>query len=122
MEEIRKHFPALRSGIYLNTASTGLVPKPVIDWRRAHDLDLMNHRGVFSGPAKAFTGQIRQSVARFFEASVLETALVPNFSFGINMVLDGLPEGQKRSEEHTSELQSRPHLVCRLLLEKKKTQ
>src|SRR5690554_2402958 len=26
----------------------------------------------------------------------------------------------KRSEEHTSELQSRPHLVCRLLLEKKK--
>src|SRR5215813_923931 len=27
---------------------------------------------------------------------------------------------QLRSEEHTSELQSRPHLVCRLLLEKKK--
>src|SRR6266498_4498365 len=26
----------------------------------------------------------------------------------------------RRSEEHTSELQSRPHLVCRLLLEKKK--
>src|SRR5690554_7734348 len=25
---------------------------------------------------------------------------------------------QSRSEEHTSELQSRPHLVCRLLLEK----
>src|SRR3989442_10926661 len=36
-----------------------------------------------------------------------------------------LPEGgwniYPRSEEHTSELQSRPHLVCRLLLEKKKT-
>src|SRR5690554_6988887 len=28
--------------------------------------------------------------------------------------------GISRSEEHTSELQSRPHLVCRLLLEKKK--
>src|SRR2546429_1304495 len=28
--------------------------------------------------------------------------------------------GHKRSEEHTSELQSRLHLVCRLLLEKKK--
>src|SRR3989442_1858572 len=34
-------------------------------------------------------------------------------------VLVGL--GLGRSEEHTSELQSRPHLVCRLLLEKKKT-
>src|SRR3989442_9096147 len=32
------------------------------------------------------------------------------------MSFDGL---EKRSEEHTSELQSRPHLVCRLLLEKK---
>src|SRR5690554_7294354 len=32
------------------------------------------------------------------------------------------PDAQQtfRSEEHTSELQSRPHLVCRLLLEKKK--
>src|SRR2546429_6226268 len=29
--------------------------------------------------------------------------------------------GSGRSEEHTSELQSRLHLVCRLLLEKKKT-
>src|SRR3712207_8834556 len=30
-------------------------------------------------------------------------------------------EGRNRSEEHTSELQSRQYLVCRLLLEKKKT-
>src|SRR2546422_5554837 len=29
-------------------------------------------------------------------------------------------QGNERSEEHTSELQSRLHLVCRLLLEKKK--
>src|SRR2546422_6385402 len=32
----------------------------------------------------------------------------------------GHPAGDRRSEEHTSELQSRLHLVCRLLLEKKK--
>src|SRR5690625_6626067 len=30
-----------------------------------------------------------------------------------------MPMGRSRSEEHTSELQSRGHLVCRLLLEKK---
>src|SRR5436305_7549336 len=34
--------------------------------------------------------------------------------------LCGILAGAARSEEHTSELQSRPHLVCRLLLEKKK--
>src|SRR5689334_24129459 len=32
---------------------------------------------------------------------------------------DGTTEGGARSEEHTSELQSQFHLVCRLLLEKK---
>src|SRR5256885_11938568 len=32
------------------------------------------------------------------------------------------PERRRRSEEHTSELQSPCNLVCRLLLEKKKTQ
>src|SRR5947209_14351188 len=33
----------------------------------------------------------------------------------------GQRRGRRRSEEHTSELQSRQYLVCRLLLEKKKT-
>src|SRR3989442_7358628 len=32
------------------------------------------------------------------------------------------PTRLRRSEEHTSELQSRPHIVCRLLLEKKKNE
>src|SRR5258708_23626121 len=32
-----------------------------------------------------------------------------------------VPLGRQRSEEHTSELQSPDHLVCRLLLEKKKS-
>src|SRR6266702_8987740 len=34
----------------------------------------------------------------------------------------GKRRGHRRSEEHTSELQSRGHLVCRLLLAKKKNQ
>src|SRR2546422_328499 len=48
-------------------------------------------------------------------------------SFGLVAALGGLPIKEfvgvptiSRSEEHTSELQSRLHLVCRLLLEKKK--
>ena len=38
---------------------------------------------------------------------------------GVSDSYDGF-EIEKRSEEHTSELQSLSHLVCRLLLEKKK--
>src|SRR2546428_7362931 len=37
-------------------------------------------------------------------------------------VLSGVVLGTPRSEEHTSELQSRSDIVCRLLLEKKKSQ
>src|SRR5215813_15660751 len=48
----------------------------------------------------------------FLRAS--EMAPPAGFSASALVAFDG------RSEEHTSELQSRPHLVCRLLLEKKK--
>src|SRR5207253_10310861 len=41
-------------------------------------------------------------------------------SRGASSTWSGTRTGCRRSEEHTSELQSRGHLVCRLLLEKKK--
>src|SRR5579872_7580077 len=41
---------------------------------------------------------------------------------GAQLPRPGSADAGLRSEEHTSELQSRPHLVCRLLLEKKKKQ
>src|SRR5690554_7118423 len=59
--------------------------------------------------------------------------LVDEHAFGVGDAVDDVVVGLDpddlhwgslrrcvRSEEHTSELQSRPHLVCRLLLEKKK--
>src|SRR2546422_2167404 len=42
--------------------------------------------------------------------------------WGLNFHARQLFRRSHRSEEHTSELQSRLHLVCRLLLEKKKKQ
>src|SRR3712207_7763050 len=41
--------------------------------------------------------------------------------FKLNVRMEDPAFGKRRSEEHTSELQSRQYLVCRLLLEKKKT-
>src|SRR5690625_6099725 len=47
--------------------------------------------------------------------------VVGTFSLPLGLGLNFLVNGKEyRSEEHTSELQSRGHLVCRLLLEKKK--
>src|SRR2546422_5364794 len=53
-----------------------------------------------------------------------EAELEPELAVGLYDLLlafrDVVKRAEQRSEEHTSELQSRLHLVCRLLLEKKK--
>src|ERR1035441_10901661 len=46
---------------------------------------------------------------------------MPVIVVGIGISFSVLPVAVLRSEEHTSQLQSLRHLVCRLLLEKKKT-
>src|SRR2546421_909770 len=48
------------------------------------------------------------------------TTNVPGTTLGRGRGRSGVGSGGGRSEEHTSELQSRSDLVCRLLLEKKK--
>src|SRR3712207_8321041 len=50
----------------------------------------------------------------------LETFKLPFGHRGVNHPVKDVETGRIRSEEHTSELQSRQYLVCRLLLEKKK--
>src|SRR5690625_5919753 len=52
---------------------------------------------------------------RAFRSSLARSLSPPSVGFG-----GCSRDGWRRSEEHTSELQSRGHLVCRLLLEKKK--
>src|SRR5690348_18023010 len=80
------------------------------------------------------TSRIRQEVGKVIvgQETVIESVLIALFVGG-HCLLTGLPGTAKtllvrtlartlglRSEEHTSELQSPVHLVCRLLLEKKK--
>src|SRR5699024_11955320 len=51
--------------------------------------------------------------------SLLFNVLAKDY-YNIKQIIAGLKEVSLRSEEHTSELQSRFDIVCRLLLEKKK--
>src|SRR2546429_1541720 len=80
--------------------------------------------GIFPGqshrPDLGFANSPMQNLPRIAPA---ETALLPNVRIlrRSRAQRDELRRiAEKRSEEHTSELQSRLHLVCRLLLEKKK--
>src|SRR2546429_2408013 len=80
-------------------------------------------RSLFSVQAihRESAGQV-ESFLRENSASVgpLVHAMHGNAGPSIVMVIDPQTIDGPRSEEHTSELQSRLHLVCRLLLEKKK--
>src|SRR3712207_7690006 len=84
--------------------------------------------------ARAMQGQapveVLKAVARIEPGETLEQAQAAGKlelrSVPAEQVLEGalstvgeLGDGAQRSEEHTSELQSRQYLVCRLLLEKK---
>src|SRR2546429_3115466 len=62
---------------------------------------------------RAFQSAANQLTSRIVAGNPREAARTENTSG---------EKGFRRSEEHTSELQSRLHLVCRLLLEKKKNQ
>src|SRR5437660_9619579 len=55
-----------------------------------------------------------------FRSRARESAFAATRSWRLGEDCTKLRRRTRRSEEHTSELQSRGHLVCRLLLEKKK--
>src|SRR5258708_29690605 len=70
-----------------------------------------------------YTTLFRSLVPLLIDELPMLAALGPYTEQGIEIRDAGeLREFQFRSEEHTSELQSPDHLVCRLLLEKKKIQ
>src|SRR5690554_7347349 len=70
----------------------------------------------------------RASLSKTFKAGFANHLFYTRLSFRRKLLVRHLAyhsmilevKSNSRSEEHTSELQSRPHLVCRLLLEKKK--
>src|SRR5687768_17633954 len=91
--------------------------------RRASELDTAT-RSARNG-ASIVDGFLRDlENTTFAMAGVLATSTRPYDQASLGTLLASLaktyPEVRARSEEHTSELQSRLHLVCRLLLEKKK--
>src|SRR5690625_7448245 len=75
----------------------------------------VHHRDLHSFPTR------RSSDLSTIIAITMNSIFNHNFiGFFFFLCLSTLPIIRHRSEEHTSELQSRGHLVCRLLLEKKK--
>src|SRR5439155_17630352 len=110
---------AVESRAELDRIQRAIPDSTVVVCRLKARLETMQQRVSMREP-----GMLReQFIARVAELeALLDRAQLEDFSL-VNddgSVTDVARELLVRSEEHTSELQSRGHLVCRLLLEKKK--
>lgn len=96
MDKIRKQFPVLGQYIYANTAASGLLYDGLLEWRQEHDLDFLISGSLMKMKAMHDqTPQVRKTVARFFNCTKGNVALVPNFSLGLNLLLEGLSKKHK---------------------------
>ena len=95
MKDFTNEFPVLEEYTYLNTPSSGLVSTSLIRWRHEHDLDFLKRGSLFRDGHKELLKEIRKQIADFFKTDPPSVAMLPNFSFGMNSVLDGIPRGKK---------------------------
>src|SRR3989442_6771066 len=128
----KKHTGAFRKGAIAYCLAEAGVTIDQID-ELAHGFDYAPYRGIYS-----LDPESRDLYRQVYSREALLALVTRDFpAFPAERVhhvahhlahaasayyTSGWDECLVRSEEHTSELQSRPHLVCRLLLEKKKKQ
>jgi selenocysteine lyase/cysteine desulfurase len=91
----RTHFPGLSQYTYLNTAAWGLLHDGLLEWRQEHDLDFLIGGSVMKMDALALLEQTREHLGRFFNCPPPGISLAPNFSLGLNMLLEGLEPGSR---------------------------
>src|SRR2546422_10256009 len=92
--------------------------RSIVNFASIAVLKPQSQMAAYSAAKSAVAGLTRALAREFRDAGVRVNAVAP----GTMKTADNVAQMKdaKRSEEHTSELQSRLHLVCRLLLEKKK--
>ena len=90
MQTLRKKFPVLNQCIYANTASAGLLSEDLMEWRQGHDLDFLIGGSEMKNKGFAHMPEIKKTVGNFFHCKPENVALVPNFSMGLNLLLEGL--------------------------------
>ncbi len=95
MSGYKKYFPLTKQYVYLNTPASGLLSAPVLDYRQEHDLDFFIQGSILKDKQGAILNSIREKVGELFSCAPNRVALVPNFSYGFNTLLDGISTPKK---------------------------
>lgn len=95
MDNLRKGFPVLEQYTYLNTAASGLLPEKVWEFRQEHDLDFLIKASLLKEKMGEVLTGVREKVGEFFHCAPNRVALVPNFSYGFNSVLESIDKPAK---------------------------
>ena len=90
MKNFAKLFPILNQYTYLNTAASGLLSVPVMEWRQDHDLDFLVQGSILKSNQAIILTEVREKVGALFSCAPNRVALVPNFSYGFNTLLEGI--------------------------------
>ena len=95
MKKLRKPFPVLQQYTYLNTAASGLLSEKVMEFRQDHDLDFLISGSILKDKQGEILTGVRETVGKFFNCAPNRVALIPNFSYGFNTLLEGLDKSKK---------------------------
>ncbi|WP_324721606.1 aminotransferase class V-fold PLP-dependent enzyme [Salinimicrobium sp. HB62] len=95
MKNFKQQFPLLEQYTYLNTAASGLLPEAVLEFRQDHDLDFLIGGSLFREKRDKIFLKVRQSLGSLFGSAPNLVALSPNFSYGINLLMEGLSKDKK---------------------------
>lgn len=90
-----EQFPVLNDYLYLDTAGSGILSQSIQQWRKAHDEQFVKEGSKFRLYQADFLQDVKDHVARFFQAKVENTFLVQNFSIAFNTFLDGLDRSHR---------------------------
>lgn len=95
MKNFSKLFPVLKQYTYLNTAAAGLLSTPVLEWRQEHDLDFLVMGSKLKDQQGKVLSGVREKVGKLFSCAPNRVALTPNFSYGMNTLLEGIAPSKK---------------------------
>ena len=95
MDNFRKGFPVLEQYTYLNTAASGLLPEKVWEFRQDHDMDFFLQASLLKDKMGDMLTGVREQIGEFFNCAPNRVALVPNFSYGFNSILESIDKPAK---------------------------